>query len=65
MSSSIDNGQIHFEKLVSIYNTTGKCFTYWSESMALKDRHDVCHYLALKEFMWAKVLDKVSEFVNI
>lgn len=56
-----NEGQKHFEKLCEIYITTGRCFTYWSEKMTLSDRRDVMSYLELKEFMWAKVLNRVQE----
>lgn len=53
----MENGQLHFEKLVKIYNTTGKCFTYWSETMNFKDRKDVFWYLKC-EYNWGTLLLK-------
>lgn len=59
--SNNENGSKYFDKMVQVFNTTGKVFSYWHDSMSVVDRKDVCHYLEMKEFSYAGVLDKVAE----
>lgn len=50
----------HFDNLVEIYDTTGKCFSYWKDSMTFLQRNELMRFLNLDQFMWAKVLYAVE-----
>lgn len=49
-----------FNELVEIYNTTGKCFTYWKDHMTVEERKALAWYYC-KNFSWAAVLNVVQE----